>query len=179
MDTLIQSLKHLLRIYDLPSRKSLQTGWIKVLLRNGTTVDTFQSMDAKQKSHIDPDGSVLLRSLSLAVELGVSKDQDSKLDMESKTGIKELVLRFVQLAKINMEELQTFPGLSDSGKQFGELCTALESVLVKKRETMEALRKKASAAYESFGQIVNAATSWTEAVVVVFYSNRIYDIDMI
>lgn len=158
----IDSVKKLVELYDSAERKGLQVSWVKTLAEHGK-LDELDKMDVKYKSVMDREAGALLRSYSLLSDLVQDKAAFQAFETDSKAGLKDLTLAFVQVSKLAVDDVVAIPGLADAGTAISELQQKLTKAIAQLKTQLQKLKDETGPIHEMLKGVTDAVSTWDQA----------------
>ena len=160
---MLDAAKKLIDLYDAPEKATLSLAWLKLLLQEGH-LDAVQKMDTLLKALLDGESSSFLRSVLLLIDLSKSPELPNG---ETKAGLKELVLAFVQVSTIDTKEIENIHCLKEHQEIIGRIRTALFEAMNGLAEKIQQLKIENKHFWSTFSPILDSMVEWTEELFLI------------
>ena len=138
----------------------MQVAWIRLLIQNGHR-DDLLALDSSQKTAMESDASSLLGKIGGIIEINNLKSVGEGLTMPSRTGLRELMSRVVQVqsATPDIMELAGIPELEEKKRLALELLTnSLGMMTTELKDVKQSMESYTS----QFVAILSAVETWNE-----------------
>ena len=150
----------LVRLYQSPERQQLQAGWCRLLIPQG-----LENLDPVVKSLMDADALAFIRGLEVLKSLmpkdGNGTPLDNLPELTTKEGLKELLLRYVQVSSISIPDAEAV-GVQDLPQIETTLRNCLESTLDTLRESIETIKDQLMPFFMKVNSITASIQTWDE-----------------
>ena len=154
-----------MEVYDSPGRRALQTSWLRKLVQDGK-VAQLEALDPKHKSELDYNASMFMRTLEL---ISSTKDSAEELIVaEGKSELRELITRYIQIRKVNMEELKSLPGFENAEDVRQKLEGLLSESFTLLKEGLGKLKDQTIPTFNKFKDILDLVDPWDQAGLCLF-----------
>eukprot|EP00435_Cladocopium_sp_Y103_P051688 s714_g16.t1 len=157
--SLLAAAKQVVQVFEFDAKRDRQVAWLKLLL--GSKKDEMLQLDASLKASLDATASSFLRSVEVVVELAKAETPVHDLDLFTKTGVKELMSRFVQISELGTEELVA-AGVESAKEVKDGLFSALRTVLSSLTDQIKEGKSTLVPLADKYRKILGAVSDWNE-----------------